>query len=64
MQMRLVLVKKAVGVVEEEVDAAAKVGLVEVGTEEEVVGTVVVVVGTVVVVEEEAVGGASRKRLP
>ena len=70
MQMRLGLVKKAVGVVEEEVDAAAKVGLVEVGTEEEevvvVVGTEeeVVVVGTEEVEEEEGVGGASRQRLP
>ena len=60
MQMRLGLVKKAVGVVEEEVDAAAKVGLVEVGTEEEEV----VVVGTEEVEVEEGVGGASRQRLP
>ena len=70
MQMRLGLVKKAVGVVEEEVDGAAKVGLVVVGTEEEVVVVVgteeveEVVVGTEEVEEEEGVGGASRQRLP
>jgi len=50
-------------VVEEVVDAAAKVGMVEVA-EVGMVEVAVAEVGMVVAEEEEGVGGASRKRLP